>query len=171
MITYPLMADSVQPAAIPASAFAAAALYLNGRYAATEAEVHRFRHVIRISVLADRPDQAEHARALDVETGDATPADVPGWIDTRRRFGHDDATIYCDRDNIRAVAEAAAGRPFRLWVATLDGTKFGPESGYWAVQYQAARPGAVARRYRLYATSAGYDVSVVYGTPDFTRVR
>jgi hypothetical protein len=57
---------------------------------------------------------------LDVERGDATVADVPGWLDERARYG--EGGIYCNRDTLPAVEQAAGDRPHLLWIGTLDGT-------------------------------------------------
>jgi hypothetical protein len=94
------------------------ALYINGEFA-----VHPVygRGRVYIDVLGTRPDGAMW---LDVESGDATPEDVPVWLDKRARFGFSgpDAGIYCNRDTLPAVELAAGRRPHLLWVATLDGT-------------------------------------------------
>jgi hypothetical protein len=47
-------------------------------------------------------------------------AEVPGWLDERARFG--EGGIYCNRDTLPAVEQAAGDRPHFLWIATLDGT-------------------------------------------------
>lgn len=56
---------------------------------------------------------------LDVERGDASPADVPGCLDARAMPGNQG--IYCDRSNLPAVIKAAGNRMYNLWVSTLDG--------------------------------------------------
>src|SRR5262249_20327614 len=65
---------------------------------------------------------AHSGDVLDVESGDATPAEVPGWCDRFQRSGRRRPTIYCSRDAIAAVRQAAGGRVFDWWAATLDGT-------------------------------------------------
>jgi hypothetical protein len=72
-----------------------------------------------IDVLANSP----HACSwLDVESGDAKPEDVNVWLHTRNQPGNQG--IYCSLDTVPAVNEAAAGQPYNLWVATLDGNPF-----------------------------------------------
>lgn len=91
------------------------ALYVNGAFAVRPVIYGRGRVWIDVTGRA-----ANAASWLDVEQGDATPADVPGWLDARNI--PDDQGIYCSVDSVAAVEQAAAGRPHGLWVATLDGT-------------------------------------------------
>lgn len=93
------------------------AYYFNGRYAHKPYKVGP--GAVWIDVLNAAPTSCSW---LDVETGDATPADVPGWLDHRNRPG--DQGIYCSIENVAAVNSYANGRPFNLWVATLDGNPF-----------------------------------------------
>jgi hypothetical protein len=93
------------------------ALYVNGGFATRP--VHYGRGRVWIDVIGNAPDKALW---LDVERFDATPAQVTGWLDARRRAGGGIGGIYCDRSSLAAVDAAAAGRPYYLWVATLDGT-------------------------------------------------
>lgn len=50
-----------------------------------------------------RPEDAEHARELDVERDDAVAADVPPWLIARHEFGHSDGQVYCDLSNLFGV--------------------------------------------------------------------
>ena len=70
---------------------------------------------------------------LDVEWGDASPADVPGWCDRFNRPGRRAPTIYCDRNTWPMVQQAAGGRRVDYWIGTLDGTR--DVAGAVAVQY------------------------------------
>jgi hypothetical protein len=88
--------------------------YANGRF---RAPLHYGRGAVFIDVTGGIPNGAMW---LDVEKGDATVAEVPGWLDERARFG--EGGIYCSRDTLPAVEQAAGDRPHLLWVATLDGT-------------------------------------------------
>jgi hypothetical protein len=92
------------------------ALYANGRF---RSPLHYGRGKVFIDVTGGLPNGAHW---LDVEKGDATPADVPGWLDERRKVTGDTGGIYCDRATLEAVEHAAGDRPHQLWVATLDGT-------------------------------------------------
>jgi hypothetical protein len=93
------------------------ALYVNGEYAARPVKYRRGQIWIDV-------DGSEPAGAfwLDVERGDATPGRVASWLDEREKSGAGWGGIYCDRDSLPAVEQAAGERPHALWVATLDGT-------------------------------------------------
>lgn len=93
------------------------AFYYNGRFSHKPYAVGR--GSVWIDVLASAPRECSW---LDVESGDAKPEDVPGWLDHRNI--PDDQGIYCSIDSVEAVNVAAAGRPYDLWVATLDGNPF-----------------------------------------------
>jgi hypothetical protein len=90
------------------------ALYANGKF---RAPLRYGRGHVFIDVTGGIPNGAMW---LDVENGDASVSDVPGWLDERARFG--EGGIYCNRSNAEAVELAAGERPHLLWLATLDGT-------------------------------------------------
>ncbi len=92
------------------------AFYINGRYA-TPPEYGRGRVYIDVTGAAPRD-----AFWLDVENEDASPEQVPGWLDQRAAAHLGAGGIYVNRDNLPAVEHAAAHRPHYLWIATLDGT-------------------------------------------------
>ena len=58
----------------------------------------------------------------DIENGDGTPADFPGWLNDRHAAGLGWGGGYCDRSNLPAMIREAGARPWSLWLATLDGT-------------------------------------------------
>lgn len=151
---YQYLYDSTTPAEIPTGVYVAA--YANGLYAWSAAEKDRFPgRLIQISVLSGHPEAGRDCRILDVETGDATPADVAPFIRYRDDLGHHNTTIYCSRETEPAVREAAGRLPWRLWIATLDGDKLSPGAypNLWAVQF-ASPP----------QTHGHYDLSIMYGT-------
>lgn len=82
---------------------------------------------------------------LDVERGDATPDQAPGWS-TMRRFAGVDPTVYCSADAVAGVLAAfdtfGVAHPM-LWVAAWNGDPSIPA-------------GAVAHQY---LSLPGYDVS------------
>lgn len=108
-----LMFDSTTPDVIPGWA-RLKALYVNGHFAQVP---HYGKGHVYIDVLGNNPRGAD---ILDVEQGDATPASVLPWLTARAHY--DVGTVYCNRDTLPAVQDAANGRPFNLWLATLDGT-------------------------------------------------
>jgi len=75
----------------------------------------------------------------DVETGDLTPAQFPGWC-ARRRLAGVEPIGYCNRSNLAEVRrqlalQAAPWIP--IWLSTLDGSlPWGP--GIVAIQHQGA---------------------------------
>ena len=144
--------DSATPGNIPSGVYAYA--YVNG-YAWSDADIERMGKVRRISVESS-PVWARWASTIDVETGAASPADVPAFIRSRRQHGYDDATIYVNRSNWDTCKGLVRGEGLDClwWVATLDGTWNLP--GAWAVQGQGG-PGAP------------YDVSRLYGEDWFHR--
>jgi hypothetical protein len=90
------------------------AFYANGKY---RAPLDYARGKVYVDVTGGLPNGATW---LDVEKGDATIADVPGWLEERAEYG--EGGIYCSRDSLAPVELAAGDRPHLLWVATLDGT-------------------------------------------------
>lgn len=56
------------------------------------------------------------ADVLDVETGAASIARIPGWLEPKRERGWWSA-IYCSASNLPAVRQAAAGYKCVFWVA------------------------------------------------------
>lgn len=143
------MYDSVSPGAIPVTAQLVAG-YVDGRYAWSAADWARFPNSthVRIAVFPSTNDGV----VLDVEPGDATPVQAPGWVQMRRAAGVD-PTVYCSLTDWPAVrrAFAAAGVP---------------EPHYWIAAYPgngtALYDGAVAHQYADPPGSGGnYDLSAV----------
>lgn len=118
--------------------------YANGTYAWSAADWQRFPHQTHVTIDVRGTDPG--ADVLDVENGDATPADAVTWIRNKKLLKQDyPGVLYVNRSNITAVFNAmnAAGfhvvKDFRLWVATLDGSKsIGDMTGVAAIQYASA---------------------------------
>lgn len=102
--------------------------YVNGvvtRFIWTADDWNLFPHSyhIRINVTGE----LKRGNALDVENGDATPADVEPWI-VSLKDDADPLLVYCNRSNLQACVDArnaahtASGRYAFIWEATLDGT-------------------------------------------------
>ena len=132
-MSYPVtgrMADSTRPELIP-DKFAlrpnGVLVYVDGAYRWPETQVRRFPRHWRITTTGN-PLMAEHARVIDVERFDATPADVEPYQNARDRIG-DRTVVYCDRSTIPAVVQANNEWPHLLWmIATLDGRNWNPQS-------------------------------------------
>lgn len=142
------MYDSVTPSAIPTNA-ALVAGYVDGAYAWSAANWARFPNSVKVRIAVFPRTNDGHV--LDVEQGDATPAQAPGWVTMRRAAGVD-PSIYCDASTwpsvVSAFASAGVAAP-HYWIAHYDGS--------------AALPaGAVAKQYNDPPASGGnYDISVV----------
>lgn len=110
--------DSITAADIPPQA-PQVGLYVDGPFAWSAEDLARFAHArtIRIATRASTLD----ADALDVERGDATPAQAAAWVRKARPQPGRLPLVYCNRGNRADVEAACAGLRYQLWVATLDG--------------------------------------------------
>lgn len=141
------MYDSVDSSKIPANA-AIVAGYVDGHYAWTPLDWARFPNVqhVRIAVFASTDD----GMVLDVETGDATPSQAPGWVTMRRKAGIRPC-VYMNASTWPLVQTSFAS----AHVSPPD---------YWVAQYDnnpAIPPGAVAKQYQ---STAAYDISSTLDT-------
>lgn len=132
--------------------------YVDGSWADYDdmVRLHPGKRYVRISVNAFGPA----ADVLDIENGDATPNQAPGWVNRQHSNNVPLPACYCNRGNEDEVAAAleAAHVPTdaaALIVATLDGTETGPVTvrGYRVV---ACQNRGTAQ------TGGHYDASVVY---------
>jgi hypothetical protein len=129
--------------------------YADGRYAWSQAEWDLFPHAdhVKIAVRAD----FDGGDVLDVETGDATPAQAPGWIARRHAAGLYRPTVYCSLSVVPAVRQATGhlilGRDYDIWVAKYDRSPAEP-----------AVPGLPAARFaaKQYESDSAWDISAVY---------
>jgi hypothetical protein len=142
------MYDSVTARDIPVSARMVAG-YVDGPYAWTLFDwlVHQSAVKVRIATRASTND----GHVLDVEPGDATPAQAVAWVKMRRKAGATPA-IYASRSVIPTIEAAfrAAGVAYPLW---------------WIAEWTGRPhhiPGAVAVQYDHPPHSGGhYDLSYV----------
>jgi hypothetical protein len=142
-----VMYDSVSPDSIPDSATIVAG-YVDGHYANMPLITDRFPGALHVPI-AVRPS-TDNGLVLDVETGDATPAEAPGWVTMRRNAGVD-PTVYCNSSTWGAVKQAFADAGV-------------PQPHYWIAQYDnnpAIPAGAIAKQY---GGNNAYDVSSVADT-------
>lgn len=144
-----IMYDGIIPGEVPAGAQLYAA-YLDGNWPDYNALVARYPHAVHVPVAVS--SSYNGGKVLDVENGDATPAQSVNWVLARRKAGVD-PTIYCNTSTWPAVRTE-----FQLRKVT--------EPHYWLAQYDGAATipaawsaaGVVAKQY---ADKGGYDVSVV----------
>ncbi|UOZ05439.1 hypothetical protein [Amycolatopsis sp. WQ 127309] len=142
--------DAVTAAHIPSTA-AMVAGYIDKIKLApwTAADWARFPDAVKVEIVKKATTNAGHV--LDVEPGDATPAEAPAWVRLRRAAGAD-PTIYCNAATwpaVRAAFRAAGVAEPHYWIARFDGDP-------------AIPAGAVAKQYRG-DVAPGYDVSSVAG--------
>lgn len=144
--------DSVSASAIPTTAQVVAG-YVDGLYRWSDADWARFANAqkVRIAVFPSTND----GFVLDVEDGDATPSEAPGWVKMRRAAGVTNATIYCSRSVVPSVLAAfdaqGVARPL-IWDADWTGAPH-------------LNPGSVATQYANPPSSGGdFDLSMTDGT-------
>jgi hypothetical protein len=100
---------------------------------------------------------APAADVRDWETGDKGGS-LEQWVkDHNHVSGRKDAVVYCNRSTIAEVRQLTGtqvlGTDYFLWVATLDGTVFGPG------QY----PGVIANQVKgAQLTGGDWDMSIVF---------
>lgn len=115
------MYDSTAAADIPTTAAMVAGYLPPSRFAWSAADWARFPGAVkvRIAVRADVDD----GHVLDVETGDATPAQAPGWVKMRRAAGAD-PSVYCSASlwpTVQAAFTAAKVPQPHYWIAAYPG--------------------------------------------------
>lgn len=150
------------------------ACYANGEWAWSKAQEAMFARKIRISVENTQAEAAAHARCIDVEHGDASPADVKPFLVHHRGLGFTNGTVYCAASNVRAIVEAAGNADLvpRWWIAWWWGRPGTPTVAQVAAQVRQDT-GINLPEARIwacqYANHPQWDLSVVYGRPDFSR--
>lgn len=129
--------DSVNPSAIPTAAAVVAGYIDSVHYTWPVAAWDRFRGAVHVRIATKASTNDGHV--LDVEMGDATPAEAPGWV-VRRRAAGADPTIYTSASQWAAVmaafANAGVAHP-QYWIAHYDGD---PRIPYGAVAKQYVDP-------------------------------
>lgn len=132
------MYDSITASDIPAGVPMVAG-YIDGTFCWSAADwaLHANAVQVRIATRADVND----GHVLDVESGDATPDQAPGWATMRRGAGQD-PTIYCGESSWAAVQDAftaaGVGQP-HYWIAAYPGggsTDLPTLNGITAVAHQ-----------------------------------
>jgi hypothetical protein len=142
------MYDGITPSSVPTGA-AAYAGYVGGNWPSYSPLVRQYPNALHVSIAVN---SSENARVLDVETGDATPAEAPGWAARQRAGGNPYPVIYMNASTWPAVRAAFAEQGV-------------PEPLYWVASYvtdpaqvPAIPAGAIAIQYYDFG---GYDASVI----------
>lgn len=133
------MYDSVTPGNIPADAQMVAG-YVDGAYAWSAADWARFPAAVHVPIAVF--PSTNDGVVLDVEQGDATPQQAPGWVQMRRAAGVD-PTVYCSESAwpaVQAAFKAAGVAQPHYWVAAYPGEGAVVPAGAVAHQYQDAGP-------------------------------
>ena len=127
-----VMYDSVTTGQIPQSAPAVAG-YVGGNWPTYSGLEQRWPHAKHLSIAVNAGEDAE---CLDVENGDATPADCPGWYHRQIARGVVKPVFYCSAGVAASVIDTliVAGIPrdrYRLWTAhyTFVAHLCGPKCG------------------------------------------
>ncbi len=143
------MYDSVTPSSIPSHQ--AAAVYSTGSYATTPGQVRHLGHALWI----DTTGHNYSASVLDVEPGDATPAQAASWAFHRlQAHPHSLARIYTMISQWPAAQSAVRGLPgwmqshVRWWIADPTGVPHivpgaSATQWYWGSSYDLSmvKPG------------------------------
>ena len=140
------MFDAIAVGNLPPGA-AVYAGYDDGAWPDAAAILARFHApVVRVTV---NPNDDE-GDMLDVENGDATPTDAPGWVRRRRASGHAGPLVYMSASLWATVRQAFSAQGV-------------PEPGYLVAAYDGVAeipPGAIGKQYAG-TIPPGYDISVV----------
>jgi len=112
------MYDSVTIGEIPADAPAVAG-YTSGLYPTFPILERRFPRAQKLSIAIS---DAYDADCLDIENGDAVPADAPQWVRRQKRRGVKRPVVYSSVSSMREVIAALAKdglglRDVRVWTA------------------------------------------------------
>ena len=152
------MGDSTSMGAIPLTVNVAA-VYDDGHLGVeTPAQLEaRFPHSRYGQVFIDVTGANPKAQVRDWENGDKGGSLQQWVIDHNREAGRKDAVVYCNVSTIPEVRQLTGnqvlGTDYFLWVATLDGTLFGP------AQY----PHVIANQIKgAQLTGGDWDMSLVF---------
>jgi hypothetical protein len=114
------MFDAVDAKDVPASGFDLLAGYTNGQYKSYGPLLQRFPNTVVVPI--DVLNQPGMGRVLDIETGDATPADAPRWFDNSITLGVHRPTLYYSASLHSAVKGSMGSRKYDAWIA-----EYGPQ--------------------------------------------
>lgn len=168
-----IMRDSDTPSAIPIHGTDIVAGYVSGPGLWPTGAFDRFRGIphAHIDCRGTMPKKAE---ILDVEDGCSTEHAAVSWVRKRKAAfpGAYPPVLYCNGSKLTPLLNAMRAarfhvvKDFRIWLATLDGTKkIHDMTGIIAVQYKRApnfkRDGTLEAP-NFFITAGHYDESIVY---------
>ncbi len=130
------MYDATEADQIPPSPEAVAG-YVDGKYQSFNQMLKRFPRAKHVSIAVFAQD---NARCLDVEKGDATPAEVPRWVRRQHARGIKRPWLYADKSTMPAIKrhlmeDHISRSQVILWVADPTGGKRHIPPGFDACQY------------------------------------
>lgn len=143
-----IMYDGIDADTVPFGASIYAG-YTGGKWPSLAALRKKFAGKLFLSIAVSASDDAH---ALDIESGDATPAQAPTWANRQRVKGNPYPVCYMNASTWPAVRAAFIAQQV-------------PEPLYWVAEYvkdpskiPAIPSGAIALQYYSYS---GYDISIV----------
>ena len=115
------MADSINTVALPEGMDAYAG-YVNGAWPTYPQIVERFPKALHLSIAVNATARAD---CLDVERGDATPGDIPGWMAGWQPGNTRLPVLYCSAAAAGDVIDAARATrgSYLLWTAHYTGVE------------------------------------------------
>lgn len=115
-----IMYDSITASNIPRDAEMVAG-YVDGKYKWSQSDWALFPNAVHVPIAVF--PWTNDGAVLDVENGDASPNQAPGWVNMRRQFGVD-PSVYCSEsvwDSVRAAFASAGIAQPHYWVAAHPG--------------------------------------------------
>lgn len=154
----PTMYDSVTLTEIPATAEAVAG-YVNGRWPTYPQLAAKWPHAKRVSIAVTTEADAD---VLDIETGDASPAQAPAWVRRQIMRGVKKPAVYASVSQMPTVLSvlraAGIGRSqVRVWTAHYTHVPHRCTSAC----YRGFNTTADATQYTNVALSKNLDASLV----------
>jgi hypothetical protein len=154
------MYDSIDVGEIPSTAKAVAG-YTSGFWPTFKSLAARFPKAHRLSIAVTA---SQDAQCLDVEPGDATPAQAPGWVKRQHARGVKRPVVYSSLSQmatvLSALSRAGVDRDeVRVWTAHYNGQphRCSPKCGF------GLRTVADATQYTDHALGRNLDASLCSG--------
>lgn len=154
------MYDSTNPDDIPVTAPMVAGYVSPSTFAWSAAGWARFPNSVKVAITPSAAHFGVGVHVLDVETGDATPGQVPGWVTNSRNAGQE-PTAYTSAANWSAIISSCVSAGVEVpqfWIAQWDGNQTLP-----SIVVDGVACTAVAKQYADPAHGSGghYDLSSV----------